>query len=243
MTRNTGFFSCLALVAIANALAGLHATNNRRAVEAEIELTERELTHQWHRSNNVVFLRWSWRGAVVPGEEYPLYSDLGRWITESDLRELGFDTSVSPTDSKASSHYARLRPRRAVVALEYNGEAWKAVEQALEKTRAKSQVSVNDPSRAHSPTTRLIAIGVGKDATSLRLRFPDRSKVILMPAVVRIENSGGKLHGRITDLPQLLHVPLPYSGHLRQPNASYRIRVRFGLNLEPWVTAVEPPTQ
>jgi hypothetical protein len=90
---------------------------------------------------------------------------------------------------------------------------------------------------------------VGPDATRLRARHPDRNSVAILPVVARIGIETGTvrpagLRGWIYEVPTAIHVPRPYSDAFRRlpPDRSrvrYRVRLRYGSSLEPWVAGVE----
>jgi hypothetical protein len=51
-----------------------------------------------------------------------------------------------------------------------------------------------------------------------------------------------RLSGFIQEIPSEIHVPRPFSDRLRALNQNpraYRVRLRYGRLLEPWVTVVE----
>jgi hypothetical protein len=106
-----------------------------------------------------------------------------------------------------------------------------------------------------------VAVDADLDAARLRGRHPDRSSVVILPAVVAVTlnaypypplKPGAKpawrIWGRIDEIPSVIHVPRPYSEAFRKrgrnqggaldQDVSYRVQLRYGSSLEPWVTGV-----
>jgi hypothetical protein len=160
------------------------------------------------------------------------------WLDQKTLEELGFDTSVAPTDKAAFEFYARQRARRAFVALEYDGPAWRKWSKD-EEERSQTQPSLRADLPAERETvSRLMAIDASRDVLSLRTRHPDRGSVIIVPAVIRIgvepqsTKSPGRLYGSIQEIPSTIHVPLPFSGAVRRlpgnrKDAKYFVQLRL----------------
>ena len=168
------------------------------------------------------------------------------------MQELGFDTSVSASDKNAGEFYRRQRPRRAFVALEYDGPEWrKHLEYAELQPREHPELA-----QLAESETRLIALDASTDAARLRARHPDRNSVIIGPAVVRIgidpvrpayQNSPStpaRISGSVEEIPSSIHVPRPLSEAFRRLPADrravkYRVHLRFGASYEPWVVGAE----
>jgi len=225
MKRLNGLHLAVLVVLAANALALRHASVNRQGpVEADIELTDRELVYHTGGNGSPVFLRLSYRGAPPRGHAHSI-GDAGNWITEAELREVGFDCSVPAKDPRAYEHYRRQLVRPVIAAFEYR------------------------PDLDDAPTTNLIAVGIGPDVASLRRRFPDRTKVILLPASARVYIGSDRPQAWLTSVPAIISVPHEFQASLRQfrgkvrPANSdkplYKVRLRYGGNLEPWITSVE----
>ncbi|MGA2713887.1 MAG: DUF4824 family protein [Bryobacteraceae bacterium] len=259
--KRASLFAAAAIVLIANAFALMHAWRNRSGpVAADVTLTERELAWFYNSDENdsevALNLRWA----------DPQSSLLGKpqmpWLDQKTLRELGFDTAVPPSDDAVPEFYARQRARRAFVALEYNGQAWRNwIENLEEQARQHPALPrANGLENQRESATRLIAIDASNNATRLRASHPDRNSVIIIPAVIRIaagpfyfaagQNRSEKprqLVGTIQDIPSSIHVPLPFSVGFRRlrvdrKNAKYRVHLRYGASLEPWIVGVEFPS-
>jgi Domain of unknown function (DUF4824) len=259
--KRASLFAAAAIVLIANAFTLAHAWRNRSGpVEADVTLTERELQQAYkaNEDDSEVALTLRWNDPQTP---WPW--DQMSWLDQKTLRELGFDTTLPPSDRAAPEFYQRQLPRRAFVALEYDGPAWRKwmddLDQRSQEHPELPQANVLKNQRDSG--SRLIAIDAGTNATQLRARHPDRGAVIIVPAVIRIavepfhvaplQNSPRKppqLVGTIQDIPSSIHVPLPFSdGFRRLPggrnSAKYRVHLRYGASLEPWIVGVEYPAE
>ena len=230
--KHATLLAAVAIVLVANLFGLVHAWRNRSGpLEADITLTERELPLAY-RSNDEdsgvgLDLRWSDPGRVL----FPR-GDFASWLDQEKLQELGFDTGVAPSADKAAEFYQRQRARRAFVALEYDGPTWR---EHFENVR---------PSES-----RLTAVDASTDAARLRARHPDRSMVIIVPAVLRIAvwpSRPASVRGSVELASSSIHVPRPFSDGFRRLRedrraAIYRVHLRYGASLEPWIVGVEFP--
>jgi hypothetical protein len=239
------------VVLIANAFALLHAWRNRSGpVESDITLTERELFSFYDATSDdsgvTVNLHWT-----DPQQGY-MPDDPVRWLDRKTLQELGFDTSVAPSDTAASEFYQRQRARRAFVALEYDGPAWhKWIDAVEHRVQGQSPLpAYGGFANQRETSPRLVAIDAGSDAARLRARHPDRISTAIVRAVIHIgvtpegANRPAQVYGMIAEIPSSIHVPLPFSDALRpvrgnRTGARYRIHLRYGSSLEPWIVGVE----
>ena len=240
-----------AVVLVANAFALIHAWRNRSVIEADLTLTERELPLAY-RSNDEdsgvsLQLRWmdtAWQ-ILSWGPREP-------WLNVKILRELGFDTSVQASDPKAFDFYQNQRTRRAFVALEYDGPEWRRHLDEADRWNRRTNV----PPHEHQSEGHLLVIDAASDAARLRARHPDRTVVIIVPAVVRIvfqpyaaatqgqPSRPATIDGSVQEVPSTIHVPRPFSDGFRHPpgdryQEQYRVRLRYGASLEPWIAGVE----
>lgn len=237
------------VIVLANAFALAHAWRNRSgAMDADITLTQRELPLAYNadKEDNGVSLDLQWTDAAWA----IVRRQRAAWLDGTKLRELGFDTSVAPSAKNAVEFYNRQRARRVFVALEYNGPAWrKYLEEAQ---RADEEGARSSPANARidrESESHLIAIDAALDAVRLRSRHPDRNSVIVAPAVARIFVMGAAdnptLTGAISEVPTSIHAPRPFSDIFRRlpdrSRATYRVHLRYGADLEPWIVGVESP--
>ncbi len=264
--KHASLLAAAAVVLLANAMALIHAARNRSGeAEADITLTDRELNYQRDPDNSGVGLRLRW---VDPGAlDYtntPEDAAARAWLGRSKLQELGFDCSVAPEGPKAASFYARQIPRTGFVALEYDGAAWQSW---LESRPKAVQIWVRSPGQKSALdyeqrfASRLAAFDAAATAAALRGRHADRARVLIVPAVIRISllparpaaegrsARPARLVGYIQQIPSLIHVSRPFSEGfraLRQTSRNktreepvYRVRLRYGSLLEPWVVGAD----
>jgi hypothetical protein len=256
--KHATLLAAAAIVLVANAFGLVHAWRNRSGpVEADITLTEREVPLSYNSNDEdsgvALDLRWTDPTWALFGRENSML-----WLEQRTLQDLGFDTGVAPSDNKAVEFYQRQRARRAFVALEYDGPAWRKhldLAERAERERAELTKS-NVPANLHQSQTHLIAVDASTDATRLRARHPDRNSVIIVPAIVRIAvqpfvpaNRGApsrpaSLYGSLQEVPFSIHVPRPFSDAFRRlpkdrHTATYRVHLRYGTLFEPWIVGVE----
>ena len=253
--KNASLLAAATVVLLANAFALVHVWGNRTgAADSDITLSERELTESYNPNNEdsgvTLTLRWT-----SPGWVFSLAEVGPAWLDPARLRELGFDTSVEPADKAASEFYSRQLPRRAFVALEFDGPGWRTLLGDIERNaRTQSPNGLTEPGDLHETSSRLVVIDAASEAGQLRARHPDRHGIVIAPAVIRIDvlyrgkSQPPRLGGSVQDLPTSIHVPLPFSEAFRRSarnsaRAMYRVRLRYGPQLEPWVVGVEfsPP--
>ncbi len=190
--RRSGLLVACALLLVTNAvvLTGV-ALNRRGEPEARLTLTEREIRFGYQEKENTGL----WLSLQTTYAE-PWSSDGPSWFNDKKLREIGFDCSVPPADPGAELHYEKALPRSAFAVLEFDGDSWKAWiarrEQELlhpppdadqSETLAKRRKQLEEERVEHS---RLFVIDVGRDASALRARYPDRSRHAVVGAITRL---------------------------------------------------------
>lgn len=138
-------------------------------------------------------------------------------LDRAKLVELGFDCSVPPDASSALHHYRRQLAREVMIVL----------------------------SQSASPPLR--AVDAGRDYIALRARYPDQSRHLIVPVLIRarIEYTLAKawaVVGWYQLLQPQIHVPQPYAKTLQQLRAknSYHLTLCYGKRLEPWVCGCRP---
>jgi hypothetical protein len=243
--KQASLAAAAAIVLIANAFALEHAWRNRSGpIDSDITLTERELAKSWNSGDedSGETLRLAWRNPWFPQLEAELFD-------RKALQELGFDTTLAPSDRQAAEFYGRQDSRRVFVALEYDGPAWHKRNDNLKRQDEQLHGPVNANLRSQrESSTHLVAIDTSTNAAQLRARHPNRGSVIIVPAVVSISLAPGgpgfaRLNGTIEDIPSEIHVPLAFSagfrGLPRNGKARYRVHLRYGASLEPWIVGVE----
>jgi len=226
--------SAFGLLIVSNAFVLAHVAMNRSGEsDSEMQLTARELQYYGGRSDEsgvLLMLRWT---NTAP--EYPtgLPGEAPVWFDQKKLEEIGFDLSVPATSPKAARFYENLRSREVFVALEYEGPAWEAWlkdrEPRLEKESSYGpQVTLPDRIEIERQTTpRLVTTDVARDPAQLRRKYPDRTRVMLLQALVRAKLEPERrasltaplrpayLRGAITRLAiESINVPQPLSRRL-----------------------------
>ena len=237
MTR--GWWIAASIVVAVNAVAiGGAAWNRQGEPEAVLELTERELELPPATAENTALalrLRWTDPGdgrGPHPGSPRPE----GGWFDRAKLAAIGFDCSL-PLDQDHEARYRATPPRRAYAVLEYAGEAWRTIE--------RSMAAEGDDRTRRS---RLVVVDAGPNRATLRARWPDRHRVVIVPAIAvlvveRREDRSLVLRGRIAEVyPSQLNVPRPLNRVLAplqvrasEPGgARYRVKVVWGRR-DPWI--------
>lgn len=267
MKRASLIFAAV-IVVIANALALLHVARNRSGnPSAEITLTNRELQSLVRSSeadNSAVTLRLQWvdPDSRWPPEQVPAPP---RWLDREKLQTLGFDCSMNPEMTGATTFYQRQRLRQVFVALEYDGPAWKAWSEADRRSTPQFQLSIQPGISVNAlrRDSHLVAIDADLDHYKLRARHPERTSVLILPAVVGITldplpypgmgtngKPPAKIIGHIQQVPAAISIPRPFSDEFRRRGLAtrvneetdavgYRVRLRYGAELEPWVVGLE----
>jgi len=234
-----------AIILIANAFALVHSALNRMgAPDAVITLTEREFYFYMSPSSDDdsgVTLHLDWAA-----DTYNFATN--RWLDRQKLEQLGFNSSMKAAKPTADEFYRRQRPRVAFVAVEYNGPAWRALQEDYEQNRAAREARHENTFPEQGPhDSHLVAIDADLNASSLRRRYPDGTSVLIVPALISVDADDKSPRGfraNIVQLESSVHVPRPFSDqfrHLKQPAPPYSVQLHFGTFHEPWVTAVEIP--
>ncbi len=191
------------LVVAVNAFVLARVAWNRRAVEASLALTEREMPVAYvslESESSGVALRLNVNHWVPPsGSRYTPDPELDplRWLDAGKLGAVGFDVSVPSDDEEAAIFVRRQLSRDAYAVLEYAGPAWDAY-----RKRISERFGLTDPDLASAPPpprdgsdreiagrelrfgSRLFVVDVGTDAAALRARYPDRNVSLIAPAKV-----------------------------------------------------------
>lgn len=267
MRGRRGLLAGLILIALVNGVILAGVAWNRSAVEAQVELTERELDFHGNLEpdeDSGLSLRLRW-------EDGRVWPEPG-WLNREKLREIGFDVRMDPADPKAADFYERALARQAFVVLQMEGDAWRSSiakrERDLDELKANPQSSREqiETARDHLATarrmgSRLFAMDVGPDPQALRTRYPDRSRYLVLPARFdirhspRYENHPAHLFGSIELLVPEAHVPLeqrPVLDSIRRRRNDERNRPKVaqtplfravlavGRRYEPWLVSVGP---
>jgi hypothetical protein len=224
-----GLLVALAVIAAVNLGVTLDVLRDRAGEpDAVVTLDERELALESQpREGSAITLRWRYQREGRPGGDAPIF--LPDWIDQRKLETLGFDCSVPAGAPGAAEHYGGMPSRRVVLVFEIGGPAWQA---RLERWQQRSREDVphlistgglkpdeevtyrEAIDRASERVSRLMPVDVGLDAPSLRTRYPDRGRYLLLPGLVRLSRDKGtggagvSVFGRVAEvLPAELSVP------------------------------------
>ena len=228
---------------------GLAVANRSGEPEAVLDLTERELRLPAREADNsslalgLVFERR--RHGPVTGSGQPEIEGPG-WFDCAKLQAIGFDCRTPVSPEQARRYRAQLS-RTTYAALEYEGDAWQA-----------QMRDAREPDAALD--THLVAIDVDNDPAALRRRHPDRRRVAIVEALASLRyvaNPGQPpfVMGRVIAVaPAAINVPREWRASLeafqaeqapgvwppplREPR--YRVTVKWGRRLEPWIAGVQP---
>ena len=164
------------LISIGSLLAA--ATWNRSGDAQFIVLTERELALPWTWENGrtdddaELRLAFRWQLRAEP-------QDARVWLSDVTLRGLGFGTGVPAGAPEAELVYGRSLPRIAWVAFEFDGPAWRLIEQR--QAMASPDRHLVDA----GAISRLVPIDAGLDPEPLRRRHAEGT-VVVLPAIVHM---------------------------------------------------------
>ena len=275
-TPRSLFVAGFALVVAVNAVVAARVIGNRTGTpSALVTLTERELRlPYWQRAENSgMSLPLTWR---VLGDDPAGYSRSGpQWLTASKAKELGFATGNAQCEQ---TPIKQPLPREAYLVLEYEGPAYQEAIHRAEQAVAQKAAALNAHSgekraidehqqasewlqREQMNASRLFAVDAGLDFGTLRQRYPDSSRYIVVHGIVRWHINCGQQQdqgsGFISALDiQNIHVPLHFrrildelidrdrtSGNRQKETPRYAVAVAYGSRLEPWITAVQPLQQ
>jgi hypothetical protein len=252
--KRTALLFAIALILASNGIALIGVARNRSGEPtATIELTERELPlMNIGMENSGIDLNFTWFRTFPEPAAGPL--------NRSQLEQIGFDFRF-PAGTLGKD--IDLMPRKAFVALEYQGPAWKQwlvqVEEERQRTQPGAPRPPGMPILPSEPllSSRLFAVDAAKSFSELRARYPDQSKHLIVQAVVRArveevrDGKAGMLasyncSGFVAEiLPAFVHVPLPHARILALLNprkageeSRYFVTLQYGRNLEPWVASV-----
>lgn len=265
-TSRHGLLAGLALIILTNALALTGVWYNRQGQpDSSLLLSERELRRDHEgprRENSGLALSLDWRSPLSDDAKNRYES---RPLQEEQLLALGF----APLDEKNPGYYQRYGKREVLVVLEFDGPAYQAELQraAAELQQASARLaklphdeelqSAEKTAREYLASqrerdSRLFAVDVGLDAVSLRQRYTDRSRYVLVPGTVRVwcdcSAKKRRLTGQINQLQRssinvphawrsalAKHLPAIYSSEEPTP---FKAQVNFGQRLEPWIETV-----
>jgi len=275
----------IALIVLTNTVALGGVWWNRAAPpDSTLTLSERELGLPWRSLRNqensglALNLRWRVANPDSGGESVSTFtfnSGTPAWLNGTLLQALDFKVGDLSSDA-GQRRFTRQQPRPAILVLELDGPTrQQALDLARENAASHAAAAEVNPGNkefaarataardalAHeeNSNSRLFAIDTGVDADALRVKYPDRTRFMLLPATIRPRLHHPK-HG--TPLPTGtiarpdntgLHVPHALSAPLEGLHARvlgesggddrFTATVVNGRRLEPWIEAIQVVAQ
>jgi hypothetical protein len=255
-SNKTGLLVGLALIAVTNAIA-LGAVGYNRSGEAEsaLTLTERELqvvNWSWpDNDNSSIDLRLQWRVKETYSQDYDYGHWSDDWLTEEQLRSLGFNISRPAETYDGLARHPRDPSKVVFFALEYDGPAYQA---ALEQRRNRVEYLTELAARnAEDPTfaerlkgvrkalvneeenaSRLFIVDANLAQHELRKRYPDRTRYAILRGRLSTHVAGEPGKQRIAAGPPELDIEqirVPHS--FRALLEPLRDRTRYTYNQGP----------
>lgn len=264
------------LILLVNAVAlGGVVWNRSGEADSRLSLSQRELLRNsdWYKENSGLSLRLFWR---VPSREEDANRHNRRWqppVTAQTMAELGF-SMPEQVDDDSARRFDRQQSRAALLVLELDGPLYQRELQLARKHQEEAQQAaaaapgnqkladeLNYARRSFDSeeknATRLLLKDVGIDQASLRQRYPDRQRYLIVHGRVRpvslLHEHIWTLGGTATAVGiDTINVPHRWRERLdritAQPNRAADSRaqpfvaeIAFGQRLEPWIENVEMP--
>jgi hypothetical protein len=278
-TRGRTLLVGVVLILLTNALALGGAWWNRSGeAESQLLLTERELMLPYrgyrHAENSGLALRLGWRMPDELNENYSSHAGsrgVPDWFDAERMAALGFKIPAGELNSEAQRRYERQLPREVLVVLELAGPAWQAAlararenaarHAAAADVNADSKDFANRAKRAQEAlqreehaNSRLFAIDGGPDLATLRARYPDRSRFMIVTATVKprvlLRDKEKWLAGYLADISfKRINVPFALRPVLERLTSDpqnkgdegvprFEASLAVGRRLEPWITSL-----
>lgn len=233
-----GLAAAAALVIATNifVLAGV-AYNRSQAIE-RVELTSFELQKSYTSDDNSgISLTFNW----ISTSPEPVYVPL---FTDEQIQAAGFGPPPSPP-----AEWQMPLPRAVFVAFEIGGDAWRKWQDRYDAVQQTHPPGGRTP----APKTHLLPVDLSRDAETLRQKYPDGSRYLILRATFNLSPeyrvpspSTRRWQGFLSyALPSAVHVPLPFSEILRplpsyEPGDKplYTVTICFGRRYEPWIESV-----
>lgn len=275
-SRKHTLIAGLAIIAITNAVALTGVAYNRGGEpESTLELTERELKppHIWRgkKENSGLALNLQWRVLLKEedkpgpyGWNFARRNSSPMWLGKAKMEELGFDVTLSTSETRRSeSPYRRQLPRDVLLVLELDGPVYRESLKRAEALPNRNEIKVNSDALKSATQTavdeaqynsRLFVVDAGLDAAKLRAKYPDRTRYAIVGGQVRPSwhqgEPGGAHAGQVIgvnvdelNVPLALHTAFEGASaeHDRTQLAKvkYDVTVAFGRRMEPWIVSAQ----
>jgi len=202
----------LALPLLFTVLVLLDVRRNRSGRGVGIELTEREVTLSGATDENsgmTARVRWAFEG-----------ESRQQWLSPDKLESLGFDLNDGRDAAPGRQNPRRQLQRRAFIVFEL---------------------------REGLPQSRLVPVDASVDRDEMLAKYPDRQTHLVTAGLVGLRRDllpgqPQAVDGYVANIdPRGLHVPTELAARLREGGrrrSTFTITVRYGSQLEPWITDV-----
>jgi Domain of unknown function (DUF4824) len=215
-------------------------SRNRSGGREAIVLTEREVFVSPRTDDNTaakLFLSW----------QQPPSIERATWFNAEKLAQLGFDTRIEGSELQNR----RQLPREIFVVLELDGPAWRAFLEDRLRGLSPPRGERTIVDELAEKGSRLVPVDADRDASVLKAKYPDARRHLIAaatarPQVVSPPNESPYVVGTINRImPQQIHIPREWAAQVPtyhpsagRAGARFDVDVRYGLNYEPWVTAI-----
>lgn len=218
-------------------LAGV-AYNRSGSPIVSIELTERELPILKYRSSNdensgtTLLLKWEILNPDEDSEYFYKAYGTPAWLDDEKLVELGFEMANLKRDSDKYKHKTGHLGSEVILALEYDGDAYKkalsVAKKRVEQVRQKVDDSPDDSdlvkkleryekqlSRLEVSQTRLYVVDASLNEQDLIQKYTGKKNYLFSRGEVGLRWDDDVVSGRIKQLfIKQVHAPLPLSNQL-----------------------------
>ncbi|MFR0693480.1 DUF4824 family protein [Enterobacterales bacterium AE_CKDN230030158-1A_HGKHYDSX7] len=275
-TRTHALAGGIGLILLVNAVAlGGVAWNRSGEPDSILPLSQRELLRNsdWYKENSGLSLRLRWRTSSRDEEARQHNRGWQPALDGQKMAELGF-AMPEQVDDDSARRFGRQQSRNALLVLELNGPLYEREVQLTRKRLDQARLAADAaPQNARladerdfirreldneeKTDTRLLLKDVGLDLQTLRARYPDRQRYLIVQGRVRpvsnyyqhIWTLGGTASSIGTDS---LNVPHQWRERLdritAQPHRAadgraqpFVAEVAFGRRLEPWIERIDMP--
>lgn len=237
---------------------------NRSSETASVVLTERELVLSRHANaeNSGFSLRLNFRTLDSEVKHYVGASHYPDWLDKPKMLALGF--SADDLEVSEDQEYKRKLGKQVYLAVEYDGDAYQQMVRQVanwytqqmeqgENSENNTQRALKRVKRENIQASRLFVIDADLDLDVLMQKYPSQNNIFWVRGIISPLNSwdgakNTKAAGYIDSLSiSQIHIPKPLNQKLRQlervkfneiNSPRYEIELKYGKNLEPWVTDV-----
>lgn len=265
MKRTLIYGGLLILLSNVAILAGV-AWNRSGDPDSRVYLSQRELhpRYDWQQENSGIALNLIWRKDDFRASGLPQPTDR----SAEQMQAMGFNVPASLTNEQVRQ-YLRQSPKPLLLVMELNGPPYRrSLERAHQAWQKAQRIQSANPQEQHlkeeasyrkiqweyeaTRASRLFFIDAGTSLSTLRQRYPDRERFLILPGYVRptankSKTEGWRLGGNVSGLlsssinvpyrwRKVLHPVLPKEA---RTEAKFEVDVVFGQRLQPWIERIE----